>query len=265
MKGLLKSAIRDDNPVFFIEHQWVYLEKAVVPLEEYTVPLGVGNVVRSGKDITVVAYSNMVSRTVAAADKLQKEEGISVEIVDPRTLVPLDIDLVAKSVRKTGRAMVVVQAPYTGGYASHISHEITRTCFDRLQVPVRIVSAYDVPPPMAFPLESENIPNVDRIARGIKEVLGARAKVSGAAKAVSSSGARVAAAAKTRAAAKAKAPVRRSVRSKASAASKAARPVSSKKASGAKSKAKAGAKTKASRSVRSKVKARGKAGSKRAR
>ena len=88
MKGLLKSAIRDDNPVFFIEHQWVYLEKTVVPLEEYTVPLGVGTVARKGSDITVVAYSNMVSRCAAAAEKLEREEGISVEIVDPRTLVP---------------------------------------------------------------------------------------------------------------------------------------------------------------------------------
>jgi 2-oxoisovalerate dehydrogenase E1 component len=245
MKGLLKSAIRDDNPVFFIEHQWVYLDKAVVPLDEYTVPLGVGNVVRPGKDITVVAYSNMVSRAFAAAEKLQKESGISVEIVDPRTLVPLDIDLIAKSVKKTGRALVVMQAPYTGGYASHISHEITRTCFDKLELPVRIVSAYDVPPPMAYPLENENIPNVDRIVRGIKEVLVARAKVRGALKAI--------------------APARSSIRlkAKAAAAAKAVRAASSKKASGAKNKAKSGAKTKAPRKAKPGIKTRGKAGSKR--
>jgi 2-oxoisovalerate dehydrogenase E1 component len=225
MKGLLKSAIRDDNPVFFIEHQWVYLEKAVVPLEEYTVPLGAANVVRPGGDITVVAYSNMVSRSVAAAEKLEKEDGISVEIVDPRTLVPLDIDLIAKSVKKTGRAMVVVQAPYTGGYASHISHEISRTCFDKLEAPVRIVSAYDVPPPMAYPLENENIPNVDRIARGIKEVLGVRAKVPAAAK------------------------------TKAKAAAKANRTASAR--------ANAEAKTRTSGKVKPRIRARGKAGSNR--
>jgi pyruvate/2-oxoglutarate/acetoin dehydrogenase E1 component len=171
MKGLLKSAIREDNPVFFIEHQWVYLDKAVVPLEEYTVPIGVGKVVREGKDITVVCYSNMVPRVLAAAQKLAEEDGISVEVVDPRTLVPLDIELISKSVQKTGRAMIVVQAVYTGGYASHISHEITRTSFKALKEPVRILSAYDVPPPMAFPLESANIPSVDRIAATIREEL----------------------------------------------------------------------------------------------
>ncbi len=173
MKGLLKTAIRDDNPVFFIEHQWVYLEKAVVPEGvDYTIPFGVAKVVRQGKDITIVAYSNMVSRSIQASEKLEKEEGISVEIVDPRTLVPLDIDMIAKSVRKTGHALIVVQAPYTGGYASHISHEITRTCFDKLKAPVQIVSGYDVPPPMAYPLENENMPNPERIARSIGEMLG---------------------------------------------------------------------------------------------
>ena len=174
MKGLLKSAIRDDNPVFFIEHQWVYLEKAVVPTEEYTVPIGVARVARKGSDITVVCYSNMVSRVLAAAEKLQAEEGISVEVVDPRTLVPLDIELISRSVKKTGRALIVVQAVYTGGFASHISHEITRTSFSSLQSPVRILSAYDVSPPMAFPLESENIPSVDKILRTIREELKAR-------------------------------------------------------------------------------------------
>jgi pyruvate dehydrogenase E1 component beta subunit len=172
MKGLLKSAIREDNPVFFIEHQWVYLEKAVVPLEEYTVPIGVGKVVREGSDLTVVCYSNMVPRVMAAAQKLKDEDGINIEVVDPRTLVPLDIDLIARSVQKTRRAMIVVQAVYTGGYASHISHEITRTCFSELQAPVKILSAYDVPPPMSYPLEVENIPSVEKIIRVVKEQLG---------------------------------------------------------------------------------------------
>ncbi len=171
MKGLLKSAIRDDNPVFFIEHQWVYLEKSVVPTEEYTVPIGVGKVVREGTDMTVVCYSNMVPRVTAAAQKLQAEDGISIEVVDPRTLVPLDIELISRSVQKTGRALIVVQAVYTGGYASHISHEITRTSFSTLQAPVRILSAYDVPPPMSYPLEVENIPSVEKIVRVVKEEL----------------------------------------------------------------------------------------------
>ncbi len=176
LKGLLKSAIRDDNPVFFIEHQWVYLDKAVVPTEEYTVPIGVGRVARKGSDITVICYSNMVSRALTAAEKLEAEEGISVEVVDPRTLVPLDIGLLSRSVKKTGRALIVVQAVYTGGYASHLSHEITRTSFASLKAPVRILSAYDVSPPMAFPLETENIPSVDKIARTIRQELKAGPK-----------------------------------------------------------------------------------------
>jgi len=171
MKGLLKSAIRDDNPVFFIEHQWVYLEKSVVPIEEYTVPIGVGRVARVGSDITVVCYSNMMPRVLAAAEILKAEDGISVEVVDPRTLVPLDIDLLSLSVKKTGRAMIVVQAVYTGGFASHISHEIMRTSFTSLKAPVRILSAYDISPPMAVSLENENIPNVNKIVRTIREEL----------------------------------------------------------------------------------------------
>ncbi len=198
MKGLLKSAIRDDNPVFFIEHQWVYLEKAVVPTEEYTVPIGVARVARKGSDLTVVCYSNMVSRTLAAAERLQAEDGISVEVVDPRTLVPLDIERISRSVKKTGRALVVVQAVYTGGYASHISHEITRTCFASLKAPVRILSAYDVSPPMAFPLETENIPSVEKIMRTIRQEL----KVKPQGKTVPASG-------RKPARAKARGPVRR--------------------------------------------------------
>jgi pyruvate dehydrogenase E1 component beta subunit len=138
----------------------------------------VGKVVKEGSDITVVCYSNMVPRVLAAAKKLEAEDGIKVEVVDPRTLVPLDIDLISSSVKKTGHAMIVVQAVYTGGYASHISHEITRTSFKELKEPVRILSAYDVPPPMAYPLEVENIPSVDKIIRTIKEEL----KVKGARK-----------------------------------------------------------------------------------
>ena len=172
MKGLLKTAIRDDNPVFFIEHQMVYLEKAVVPEgEDYTIPFGQAKVVKEGRDITVVAYSNMVGRSIKAAEMLEKEEDISVEIVDPRTLVPLDIKTISESVKKTGRAVVITQAPYTGGFASHISHEITLNCFKDMKCPVRIVSSYDVPPPMSHPLEVENMPDPERIARDLKETM----------------------------------------------------------------------------------------------
>ncbi|UCB45549.1 MAG: dehydrogenase E1 component subunit alpha/beta [Spirochaetota bacterium] len=172
MKGLLKTAIRDDNPVFFIEHQWVYLEKAVVPAdEEYTIPFGQARIARKGKDITVVALSNMVSRTLEAAEILEKEDGVQVEVIDPRTLVPLDVDTLGKSVNKTGRAAIVLQAFYTGSYASHISHEITRVSFKSMKCPVRIISSYDITPPMAHPLEDENVPNPARIVKSIRETL----------------------------------------------------------------------------------------------
>jgi len=172
LKGLLKTAIRDDNPVVVIEHQWVYLEKAVVPEGvEYTIPLGQANIVREGNDITVVAYSNMVGRSLEAAELLEKEDGVKVEVVDPRSLVPLDVKTISASVKKTGRVVVVTQAPYTGGFASHISHEIQKNSFKQMKCPVRIVSGYDVPPPMSFPLETENMPTPERIAKGIRETL----------------------------------------------------------------------------------------------
>jgi pyruvate dehydrogenase E1 component beta subunit len=170
MKGLLKTAIRDDNPVLFVEHQMVYLEKGVVPeKEEYTVPFGEARIAREGKDFTIIAYSNMVSRALAAAEILEKEDGIQTEVVDPRTLVPLDVKTIAGSVNKTGRAAVVVQASYTGSFASHMSHEITRSCFKNMKGPVRIISSYDVTPPMSHPLEIENMPSPERIARSVRE------------------------------------------------------------------------------------------------
>jgi len=172
MKGLLKTAIRDDNPVIFIEHQWVYLEKDVVPAnEEYLIPFGKARVAREGTDITVVAYSHMVSRSLAAAEILEKKEGIRVEVVDPRTLIPLDVETIASSVKKTSRAVIVTQAPYQGSYACAISHEITKSTFTSLRCPVRIISSYDVPPPMAPSLELECMPSVERIAREIKETI----------------------------------------------------------------------------------------------
>jgi len=172
IKGLLKTAIRDDNPVVFIEHQWVYLEKAVVPEdEEYLIPLGKARVAREGRDITIVAYSHMVTRALSAAMILERKDNVNVEIIDPRTLIPLDIETIAKSVNKTGRAVIVTQSTYTGSFACTISHEINRNCFHSMKCPVRIISSYDVPPPMAHSLERECMPSVERIARGIRETL----------------------------------------------------------------------------------------------
>jgi pyruvate dehydrogenase E1 component beta subunit len=171
-KGLLKAAIRDDNPIVFIEHQLCYTERDEVPEDDYTVPIGVAKVAREGSDITVVAYSYMYWRAVAAAE-LAAEEGISVEIVDPRTLVPLDVDTIASSVAKTGHLLVVQQAPSVGCYGEHIAYVVQDRCFDVMKKPARVVAAHDVPPPMATPLEQENIPSPEKILRNIKQMLGA--------------------------------------------------------------------------------------------
>ena len=171
LKGLLKSAIRDDNPVIFIEHQHLYTSKDAVPEEEYTIPLGVGSITREGSDVTVVAYSFM--RLVAEeAAQMAEEEGISVEIVDPRTLLPLDTDIINKSVQKTGLLLCVNQAPSIGCYSEHIAYKAQEACFEALKKPVRIVAAHDVPPPMAEPLENENLPSPEKILRNIKDLLG---------------------------------------------------------------------------------------------
>ncbi|MGM0493072.1 MAG: alpha-ketoacid dehydrogenase subunit alpha/beta [Armatimonadota bacterium] len=169
-KGLLKASIRDDNPVIFIEHQHCYTDKGEVPEDDYVIPLGEAAVAREGTDVTVVAYSYMMLRTLEAAEALE-EEGISVEVVDPRTLIPLDEETIAESVNKTGRALVVQQAPYTGCFGEHIAHRIMERSWDALEAPVAIVASHDVPPPMAAPLENENIPSVEKIADRIREIV----------------------------------------------------------------------------------------------
>jgi 2-oxoisovalerate dehydrogenase E1 component len=170
VKGLLKSSIRDDNPVIFLEHQLLYTEKGPVPEEEHLVPLGVANVLREGSDLTLVAYSRMAQVALDAAEQAA-EEGIGIEVVDPRTLIPLDLDTIAKSVAKTGRLMLACQAPHTGCFAEHIAYEAQACCFQHLKVPAKIVAAYDVPPPMAQPLEQENIPDAAKLLREAKAML----------------------------------------------------------------------------------------------
>jgi 2-oxoisovalerate dehydrogenase E1 component len=172
VKGLLKTAIRDDNPVFFIEHQHLYIEKDAVPEEEYTIPFGKGVIRREGKDITLVSYSFQLKACIEAAEILQKEDGISVEIIDPRTLVPLDVNLIVESVKKTGRAVVVVQAPGRGSFGEHIINKVQENAFASLKGPIKLISAHEVPPPMSAPLERENLPSAGKIARNIREMLG---------------------------------------------------------------------------------------------
>jgi len=169
-KGLLKAAIRDDNPVMFIEHKMLYSVEGYVPDEDYIIPYGVADVKREGTDVTVITYSRMVHRALEAAERLAAE-GISVEVIDLRTLKPLDMDTVAASVKKTGRVVGVTEAYKMGSFISELATRIQEELFDWLDAPVVRVCAADVPVPMSEPLEDAAIPNVDRIIAGIRQAL----------------------------------------------------------------------------------------------
>jgi 2-oxoisovalerate dehydrogenase E1 component len=169
-KGLLKAAIRDDNPVMFIEHKMLYGVKGYVPDEDYVIPYGVADVKREGSDVTVVTYSRMVHRSLEAAEKLA-EDGVSVEVIDLRTLNPLDMDTIAASVKKTGRVVGVTEAYRTGSFISELAMRIQEEVFDWLDAPVVRVAAANVPVPMSETLEDAAIPSVERIITGIRQVL----------------------------------------------------------------------------------------------
>jgi 2-oxoisovalerate dehydrogenase E1 component len=173
VKGLIKTAIRDDNPVLFVEHQLLYSGKQYrgpVPEEEYTIPMGVADVKRPGKDVTIVAYSRMVHVSLAAAAKLA-EEGIEAEVVDPRTLVPLDMDTILASVQKTGRVVVVAQCPITGSSTAEITAQIQEQGFDYLDAPIQRVAAPDCTSPMSPVLEKAYLPDEDKIIAAVKRIL----------------------------------------------------------------------------------------------
>lgn len=168
-KGLLKTAIRDDDPVLFIEHKALLGIKGEVPQEEYTIPLGKAKVVREGMDITIVAIQSMVYKSLEAATELEKE-GISVEIIDPRSLIPLDKDTINESVKKTGKLIIVHEAPKRGGVGGEISAVIAEESFEFLKAPIKRLGAANVPLPFGMP-EQYCLPNKDDIVRSIKEVL----------------------------------------------------------------------------------------------
>jgi len=170
VKGLLKTAVRDNSPVMFIEHKMIYPVKGPVPDEEYTIPFGKADIKRKGEDITIFAYSNMVLRSLEAAEELEKG-GVSCEIIDPRTLVPLDIDTVVNSVKKTGRLIIVSEACRRGSVASDISARITERAFDYLHAPVKIVAGLDTPIPYNSTLEQASIPQKADIIKAVKELL----------------------------------------------------------------------------------------------
>ena len=169
-KGLLKSAIRDDDPVIFIEQERMYGSKGEVPEDaDFLVPLGVADVKREGTDATIVARSLMVPVALKAAEVLA-EQGVSIEVIDPRTIIPLDIDTIVASVKKTNRVVVAEESHPFCGVGAEISTEIMERAFDYLDAPVKRLSGADVPMPYAKNLETLAIPTVDQVVAAVREV-----------------------------------------------------------------------------------------------
>ena len=169
-KGLLKSVIRNDNPVVFLEHKLLYNSTGPVPDEEYLVPIGVADLKRSGSDVTIVATSRMVLFALDAAEELA-HQGIEAEVIDPRTLKPLDIETIVGSVQKTGRLVVVNEGHLTGGFTAEVAAQVQREAFDWLDAPILQVATEDVPLPYAGPLELEALPAVGDIVNAVQETL----------------------------------------------------------------------------------------------
>jgi len=170
-KGLLKSSIRDPNPVLFVESGLLYRTKGPVPDEEYTVPIGEAAVKRKGDDITIVAVSRMVNESLAAAKKLEAD-GISAEVVDLRTLQPFDLETIAESVKRTARLVIASDDVKRGGIGAEISASVTENCFDYLDAPITRVACPDTPIPFSPQLEQEYMPNADRVVQAVRSVLG---------------------------------------------------------------------------------------------
>ena len=169
-KGLLKSAIRDDDPVIFMEQERMYGMKGEVPEDEdFTIPLGVADIKREGTDATIVARSLTVPTALKAAEELEKQ-GVSCEVIDPRTIRPLDINTIIESVKKTNRIVIAEESHPFCGVAAEISAEIAEQAFDFLDAPVKRVSGVDVPMPYAKNLEDMAIPDVERIIAAVREV-----------------------------------------------------------------------------------------------
>jgi pyruvate/2-oxoglutarate/acetoin dehydrogenase E1 component/TPP-dependent pyruvate/acetoin dehydrogenase alpha subunit len=169
-KGLLKAAIRDDNPVMFIEHKMLYKEKGPVPEEEYLIPLGVADIKREGEDVTIVTYSRMVYRALEASEILAKD-GIDVEVVDLRSLKPLDIETIVASVKKTGRLVGLAEAYENTSFINEVMAQVNERAFDWLDAPMVRVAAANVPVPRAEVLEDLAIPNVARIVAACRKSL----------------------------------------------------------------------------------------------
>ncbi|HBY08217.1 MAG TPA: alpha-ketoacid dehydrogenase subunit beta, partial [Chloroflexi bacterium] len=170
VKGLLIESIRDDNPVVFIEHKLLYKSKGPVPEEMYTIPLGKADVKRAGRDLTIVATGVMVQRSLAAADQLA-QEGIDIEIVDPRTLRPLDTETIIASVKKTGKVLIVHEAVKTGGFGGELAAVIAESeAFGYLEAPILRLAGKEVPIPYNRNLEYHAVPQVENIIEKAREL-----------------------------------------------------------------------------------------------
>ncbi|MDP2918672.1 MAG: alpha-ketoacid dehydrogenase subunit beta [Dehalococcoidia bacterium] len=168
-KGLLKTAIRDDNPVAFLTHKMLGGMKGQIPEEEYTIPLGQADTKREGKDVTVVALALMVHRALNAAKKLE-EQGISIEVIDPRTVKPLDKETIIQSVKKTGRLVIMDEEPKTGSWAGEVAAIIAEEAFDYLDAPIKRVCAPDTPIPFSPVLEKFWMPSEEALIKAVLEI-----------------------------------------------------------------------------------------------
>lgn len=169
-KGLLKTAIRDNDPIIFMESESMYGDKGEVPEEEYLIPIGVADIKKSGTDVTIVTFGKILKVAIAAAAELEKE-GISAEIIDLRTVRPIDYATVVESVKKTNRLVVVEEAWPLSSIATEITYYIQKNAFDYLDAPVHRVNNFDVPLPYAKTLIQEILPNVERTVKAVKAVM----------------------------------------------------------------------------------------------
>jgi len=167
-KGLLKTSIRDEGPVIFIEHKFLYDKRGGVPEEEYLIPLGKAEIKTKGNDLTVVATSLMVYKVLEVAEEISNE--INIEVIDPRTLVPLDIETILKSVEKTGKLLVVHEACTRGGIGAEIVREVAEKAFDYLDAPPRVLGGLNTPIPYSSSLESICVPQKEDIIRAVREI-----------------------------------------------------------------------------------------------
>ncbi len=170
-KGLLKSAIRDNNPVLFMEHKYLYRRvKEALPEEDYTVPIGKGIVRRVGEDATLVTYGSTVHMALEAASNLV-QDGISIEVIDLRTVMPFDRDLIVKSAKKTGKVLIVHEESLTGGVGGELAALVAEEAFEYLDAPVRRLAGLDIPVPFSTPLEKYYLPSAKKISSALRELI----------------------------------------------------------------------------------------------